>query len=411
MIGVDGVLAQEADYLLRRGDLPALEALLEEGGVWLRYPHRSGAPATFWATLATGLPEAAHGVSSLDSFLPWGMTTPLARNGPVRPYWRHFAVPLGLARYLPLLSAERKAPTVWELTSRGGAPVVAVNWWATFPAVPLPGLVVSHGAYQLLAEGAPGAVASSTQPQWVAATVARAREASESSKEAALPGFGSGSGPGSGSGSGSGSGLGAAVLERAVKPDLFYIDTFREALRPPPKLAALYLPGLDLAADGWQGGDLPFADLARFLLQAMDETVGQGAPAFETIVVVLDPGRRGGQEGRVLLWTRGGCSDARAKEHRAADPSPVPAGAPGDGNAAPEVLPEVLPEVEPEALSSALLRTVGLPQSRELPEPPPLCHWPAAPHVVPTYGHRLQAEGAPAADEEYLKSLRSLGYL
>ena len=31
---------------------------------------------------------------------------------------------------------------------------LAVNWWATYPAEPIPGLVVAHGAYHLLQEGA-----------------------------------------------------------------------------------------------------------------------------------------------------------------------------------------------------------------------------------------------------------------
>lgn len=169
LIGVDGVLPEEVDYLLAVGDLPALAALARQGGALWSYARREEPPASFWTSVATGLPGPAHGVASLDSFRPLGMSTPLSRSGPLRAWWSGVEVPLGLAEYRPLLSNRRSAFTVWELASRGGAPVLAVNWWATFPAEPLPGLVVAHGAYQLLREGAQGAVApESARPELMA---------------------------------------------------------------------------------------------------------------------------------------------------------------------------------------------------------------------------------------------------
>jgi hypothetical protein len=101
----------------------------------------------------------------------------------------------------------------------------------------------------------------------------------------------------------------------------------------------------------------------------------------ETIVVVFDPGRRGGGEGRALVW-RGGC---RA---------------------------EARPRIDPRELASALLRAAGLPQSGEVPAPPAFCEWPEPPAQVATYGERAAAPRAAAASgDEYLESLRALGYL
>src|SRR5215210_7980536 len=158
LIGIDGVLPAELEYLLALGDLPTLSSLVQ-GGSLLSYARKDEPPASFWTTIATGVPGPDHGVAALDSFRPLGVRAPLARNGPLRGWWTGVEVPLGLAEYRPVLANRRDAYTVWELASRGGAPVVAVNWWATFPAEEVPGLVVAHGGWQLLQEKAEGAAA------------------------------------------------------------------------------------------------------------------------------------------------------------------------------------------------------------------------------------------------------------
>ncbi|HMB52608.1 MAG TPA: hypothetical protein VKU40_04790, partial [Thermoanaerobaculia bacterium] len=104
------------------------------------------------------------------------------------------------------------------------------------------------------------------------------------------------------------------------------------------------------------------------------------------VVLVLDPGRRGGGEGRVLLWTRRGCGGG--------------AGEAGAGDV-----------IAPEQVASAFLRALGMPQSAELPEPPPACDWPPPPTRLPTFGPRQGGERSPGDAGEYLESLRSLGYL
>ncbi len=59
--------------------------------------------------------------------------------------------------------------------------MLAVNWWATFPADALPGAVVAHGAYALLEEGVEGALAGAVGVETVAllATLRDARLAME----------------------------------------------------------------------------------------------------------------------------------------------------------------------------------------------------------------------------------------
>jgi hypothetical protein len=364
LVGIDGVLPEEADYLMALGELPAMGRLARQGRM-LTYRRRAEPPASFWTAVATGVPGPDHGVTALDSFLPLGVRTPLARSGPLRAWWSRVEVPLGLAEYRPILANRRRAFTFWELASRGGDPALAVNWWATYPAESLPGLVVAHGAYQLLKEGAEGAVAPAAARATVAAVV-RSAEVSGADPRlaAALPPAAM-----------------ASVLDRALRPDRFYRAIFSRGLAAQPRAAALYLPGLDIAADGWRGGDVAFADLVRAELTATDRLLGSALDGIRTVIVILDPGRRRqGGEGRAILWRRTGCAAGHAA-------------------------------VSPERLASALLRALGLPQSEELPLPPAGCRWAPPPVVVAGYGEPRR--GAPPGLEsaEYLESLRSLGYL
>ena len=374
LIGIDGVLPEELDYLLARGDLPALGRLAREGRT-LSYDRNPKPPASFWTEVATGVPGPDHGVVALDSFLPVGVRTPLARTGPLRLWWSGVAVPLGLAEVRPVLANRRRAFTVWELASRGGAPSLAVNWWATYPAEPIPGLVVAHGAYHLLLEGAKEVVApAASQPELTALARAVGEGAAASGAEGSL--LAAALAPGEA----------ASVLERALRPDHFYREVFARGLARGPQAAALYLPGLDIAATGWSGGSLALADLVRGELLETDRLLTRALDGAGTVAVVLDPGRRRqGGAGRILLWRRSGCGRE--------------VGRPG------------LAEAAPETVAAGLLRALGLPQSGELPPPPRACRWAPAPVAVATYGEprRSQPQGREAG--EYLKNLRSLGYL
>lgn len=381
LVGLDGVLAEEFDYLLARGALPAIARLVDEGAVVARYRRPAEVePAEFWTTVATGVGGDRHGVRSLDSFRPLGLTSALARSGPWRAWWSEVEVPLGLAEHRPLLANRRTAFTFWELAARGGAPAVAVDWWATFPPEPLAGLVVSHGAYQLLRDGHLDAVA----PPERAAELARLAAATDpgpsgSTLQAALPAK-----------------LADELLRRAVLPDRFYREVARREAALRPRSLALYLPAVDLLAEGWIGGDVALADLVRAELAETDGLVGRLAEEFGTLVIVLDPGRRNGREGRVIF--------------AAAAPAPSAGSlAPGAPRFACRWGEDL--EVAPEAIAAGLIRSLGLPQSAELVEPPRFCSWPEPPARCPSYGERMPSSERPGDSRNYLENLRSLGYL
>ncbi len=371
LIGVDGVLPEELAFVRASGGLPGLDQRLANGGILLRYPRPAVPPASFWTTVATGIGDPDHGMVSLDSFQPVGLSGTLSRSGWFRWYWSTIGRATGLARYQPVLAHERRAPAFWELAARGAVPGLAINWWGTFPAAADAGLVLAHGGYQLLAEEVEGAVAPGERIAELRNQQARlVGTAVEPALASVL-----------------GAENFAAVREQALRPDAFYRDVFREHLGPTVSAAALYLPALDVLPGLVDLGAVAFGALVRWQLHEVDALIASLDPTIDIVVVVFDPGRRGpstGAKGRALLWRRDGCRD--------------------DG----ELVGDT--EIAPAAIASALLRTLGLPQSRELAEPPAMCQWPSPSLRLDSFGVR-DSGAVGAAGDTYLENLKSLGYL
>lgn len=389
LIGVDGVLPPELLFLLGEGQLPELSRRLAAGGALLPYTRPPVPPSDFWTTVATGIASPHHGMQSLDAYRPAGLSRPILRVDWLRPYWRLLAR-LGLADYRPVMAGERRVFTFWDLLGRGGLPSLVVNWWGTFPVEPLAGRHLAHGAYQLLAEKGAAAPESWRSPLAELRAAARLPAEIERGLHGAL-----------------GEEAARQLIEGALRPDAFYRDALRQGLagEPATKAAALYLPGLDIAASGFGGGAAPagldslgsaaFGELLRWQLRAVDELIARTGGSFETAIVIFDPGRRSGgaapagapaggaeRRGAMLILRPGTC--------RPPDPA--------------------APPLAPGAAAAAAMRVLGLPQSLELPPPPAACDWPEPPIVLPGYGRRHGA-AIDVDAEEYLHSLRSLGYV
>lgn len=126
VIGLDGADWAVLDPLLEAGKLPNLAGLVEKG---VRADLQSIVPTlspVVWTTIATGVEPRRHGV--LDFLV----------RDPVT------------GEEQPVTSVQRQAPAVWEMLSDAGVPVGVVGWWATWPADPLRGyMVTDRMAYQL----------------------------------------------------------------------------------------------------------------------------------------------------------------------------------------------------------------------------------------------------------------------
>jgi tetratricopeptide (TPR) repeat protein len=139
LLGLDGADWQILNPLIDSGKTPAL-ARWKRQGAWsnLRSMDPMLSPL-LWTTAATGRPPEAHGVMD---FLVRDPTT---------------------GRQVPVTSASRRVKALWNIFSEAGLKSDVIAWWATWPAEPIRGTMVSDRvAYSLFtaATGAelPGAV-------------------------------------------------------------------------------------------------------------------------------------------------------------------------------------------------------------------------------------------------------------
>jgi len=127
LVGIDSADWDLIDPLSRRGELPNLTRLRAEGA-WAVL--RSDSPTLsplLWTTAVTGHPPDEHGV--LDFFMSD------ASSGALVPISSHF----------------RKVRALWNILTEAGMSVGVVAWWATWPAEPVEGVLVSDRvAYSLV---------------------------------------------------------------------------------------------------------------------------------------------------------------------------------------------------------------------------------------------------------------------
>ncbi len=148
VVGLDGADWKIADPLMAAGRMPNL-ARLVKGGVrsnLLSIPPMLS--PVIWTSIATGVEPARHGI--LDFLAP----TPNGEREPVT-------------------SRARRVPAVWDLLSEAGARVGVTGWWATWPADPVNGyMVTDRVAYQLFGYSSdPRSAAGKTWPASVYETV------------------------------------------------------------------------------------------------------------------------------------------------------------------------------------------------------------------------------------------------
>ncbi len=351
------------------GWLPELAAGAEtlRAPVRLRYRKEMADPAAFWTTVATGEPARRHGVGALELVRLDGLVAPVRLTAGTGWYLGRLLPSLGLAREESVTSAARRVPAVWEVARRGGVASLTVNWWTTWPADDAGGVVLGNHLFFAARSGA-----RLEREGWPPEAVARAAKLAPPA-EAGAKGV-------------------ARLVADAKGLDAFAIAVFRqEVARTKPRLALLYLPGLDILGAALAEPSRTAAERVALAAALGEETravasflsgpdvVGSDA---EVVAVVLDGGRTA-QEGVLLLsgsLTRPGAS--------------------GD--------------VRPVDVAPTLLAALGIPSSRETEGkvvPRLLRDGAAIETTVASWGRKPAGGGPPLDPREYVESLRSLGYL
>lgn len=119
IVGIDGADWRAIRPLLAAGELPHLTGLIQQGAHGPLWGMPPLTPPVGWTSIATGRPPDQHGVL--------GFTSPDPRTG------RPDAITGGL----------RRTKAFWNILSDHGITVGLVGWWATGPAEPVEGVVVS----------------------------------------------------------------------------------------------------------------------------------------------------------------------------------------------------------------------------------------------------------------------------
>jgi predicted AlkP superfamily phosphohydrolase/phosphomutase len=119
VIGLDGGEWKVIHRLWSEGKLPHLKAIADHGLTATLHTAYNSSPV-IWTTIATGVSPEVHGIT--DFVVP----TP---RGDV-----------------PVSSAVRKVPALWNMLTRAGRRVAVLGWWASWPAEKVNGVVVSDRA-------------------------------------------------------------------------------------------------------------------------------------------------------------------------------------------------------------------------------------------------------------------------
>jgi hypothetical protein len=371
VLGIDGLERRMTEQMTARGEMPHLRALLDRGASGRLRAEPERVPAIVWTTIATGRGPEAHGIQATSARRVAGLRTPLAigaSEGKVAAALARATDVLRLTRSEPATSVLRGVKAFWNVASEKGLRVGVVNWWATWPADPVNGYLVSDRTAFKLEKGA--SPDRDVQPPEL---------------------FGR---------------LAPPVVRdnRAEALDLFAVSA-ASALRGknPPDVEAVYLPGLDIFTMQTLG-DASATDLAslegrvaavREYYRFVDRLIGEATTGLgrdDVVVLVGDPGRlaRSGPPGAEgTLAVIGGPA-------RTAD----------------------LGVVSERDVAPTVLHLLGLPISSEFDGRvleaafDPAFAKAHAVRTVPAYGRRAAARPTESAfDREMLEELKSLGYI
>jgi len=149
-IGLDGADWQLLDVYMKAGAMPNLQALVREGTAGDLLTEHPPLSPILWTTMMTGSSPLEHEILDFTRFHPVS------------------------GHKEPITSDERKVPAVWNMATQAGKSAAVFGLWATYPAEPLRGLLVSDRFFTFLfseAEPPKGAVYPAAREAWARAVL------------------------------------------------------------------------------------------------------------------------------------------------------------------------------------------------------------------------------------------------
>lgn len=149
-IGLDGADWQLLDHYMQRGAMPNLQTLVREGAAGDLMTEHPPLSPLLWTTMMTGVSPLEHEILDFTRFHP------------------------STGQKEPITSDERKVPAVWNMATQAGRRAAVFGLWATYPAEPVHGLVVSDRFFTFLfseSEPPKGVVYPPAREQWARATL------------------------------------------------------------------------------------------------------------------------------------------------------------------------------------------------------------------------------------------------
>ena len=157
-VGLDGADWQLLDEYMAAGTMPNLAALAREGRTGTLSTIQPPLSPLVWTTMMTGVSPLEHGILDFTRFNP--------RTGDRE----------------PITSDERRVPAVWTMAGDAGRSVAVFGLWATWPAEPVRGLLVSDRFLSFTATDAqppPGFIHPTDRETWARDALTRAEKATD----------------------------------------------------------------------------------------------------------------------------------------------------------------------------------------------------------------------------------------
>ncbi len=154
-IGLDGADWELLDDYMARGLMPNLAALVHDGVRGTLTTEHPPLSPLIWTTMMTGVSPLEHQILDFTRFNPASGTKE------------------------PITSDERRAPAIWNMVNAAGKSAAVFGLWATYPAEPVRGLLVSDRLFTFLfSEGTPppGIVYPSSREAWARQAVSDAEK-------------------------------------------------------------------------------------------------------------------------------------------------------------------------------------------------------------------------------------------